>query len=90
MLLLLMLMLLLFLFSLEKQAKRNEELRRADTVVLTYACNDPQSFSRLGSYWIEELRRLKVGGLWFNVFCWPFLYRGMLLLRHSFQDTFYY
>lgn len=29
-------------------------------MVLTYACNDPQSFSRLGSYWIEELRRLKV------------------------------
>ncbi|KAE9621950.1 hypothetical protein Lal_00032934 [Lupinus albus] len=46
--------------TLEKQAKRNEELKRADVVVLTYACNDPSSFTRLPSYWLPELQNLEV------------------------------
>ncbi|KEH23750.1 putative small GTPase superfamily, EF-hand domain pair [Medicago truncatula] len=46
--------------SLEKQNKRNEELKGADVVVLTYACNDSQSFSRLSSYWFRELQKLEV------------------------------
>ncbi|KAK7242987.1 hypothetical protein RIF29_37769 [Crotalaria pallida] len=45
---------------LEKQGKRNEELKRADVVVLTYACNDPTSFTRLTSYWLPELDKLEV------------------------------
>ncbi|CAL0310342.1 unnamed protein product [Lupinus luteus] len=45
---------------LEKQAKRNEELKRADVVILTYACNDPSSFTRLPSYWLPELHNLEV------------------------------
>ncbi|XP_061341366.1 mitochondrial Rho GTPase 2-like [Gastrolobium bilobum] len=46
--------------SLEKQSKRNEELKGADVVVLTYACNEPTSFSRLSSYWFPELQKLEV------------------------------
>ncbi|KAH1077989.1 hypothetical protein GLYMA_19G155700v4 [Glycine max] len=46
--------------SLEKQRKRNEELKAADVVVLTYACNDTASFSRLSSYWFPELQKLEV------------------------------
>ncbi|XP_047163018.1 mitochondrial Rho GTPase 2-like [Vigna umbellata] len=46
--------------SLDKQSKRNEELKRADVVVLTYACNDTASFSRLSSYWFPELHKLEV------------------------------
>ncbi|CAJ1905412.1 unnamed protein product, partial [Sphenostylis stenocarpa] len=46
--------------SLDKQSKRNEELKRADVVVLTYACNDTMSFSRLSSYWLPELQKLEV------------------------------
>ncbi|XP_004493665.1 mitochondrial Rho GTPase 2-like isoform X2 [Cicer arietinum] len=46
--------------SLEKQNKRNEELKGADVVVLTYACNDSQSFLRLSSYWFRELQSLEV------------------------------
>jgi Ras family protein T1 len=53
--------LFLILISLEKQNKRNEELIGADVVVLTYACNDSQSFSRLSSYWFRELQKLEVG-----------------------------
>ena len=34
----------------------------ADVVVLTYACNDTASFSRLSSYWFPELQKLEVGG----------------------------
>ncbi|XP_022634798.1 mitochondrial Rho GTPase 2 [Vigna radiata var. radiata] len=46
--------------SLDKQSKRKEELKRADVVVLTYACNDTASFSRLSSYWFPELHKLEV------------------------------
>ncbi|QCD97639.1 mitochondrial Rho GTPase 2-like [Vigna unguiculata] len=46
--------------SLDKQSKRNEELKRANVVVLTYACNDTASFSRLSSYWFPELHKLEV------------------------------
>ncbi|KAL2320943.1 hypothetical protein Fmac_029912 [Flemingia macrophylla] len=46
--------------SLDKQSKRNEELKGADVVVLTYACNDTASFSRLSSYWFGELQKLEV------------------------------
>ncbi|KAL5792946.1 hypothetical protein ACOSP7_001540 [Xanthoceras sorbifolium] len=46
--------------SLESRGKLNEELKRADAVVLTYACNQPMTLSRLSSYWLPELRRLEV------------------------------
>jgi hypothetical protein len=47
-------------FSLENRSKLNEELKRADAVVLTYACDQPLTLSRLSSHWLYELRRLEV------------------------------
>lgn len=46
--------------SLENRGKLNEELKRADAVVLTYACDQPLTLSRLSSHWLHELRRLEV------------------------------
>ncbi|KAE9611490.1 hypothetical protein Lal_00011837 [Lupinus albus] len=46
--------------SLEKQGTRNEELKIADAVVVTYACDEPFTFDRLGTYWLIELQRLEV------------------------------
>lgn len=46
--------------SLENKGKLNEELKRADAVVLTYACNQQLTLSRLSSYWLPELRRLEI------------------------------
>lgn len=51
------------IFSLENKGKLNEELKRADAVVLTYACNQQSTLSRLSSYWLPELRRLEVCSL---------------------------
>ncbi|KAL5136630.1 Mitochondrial Rho GTPase 2 [Glycine soja] len=46
--------------SLAKQGTRNEELKLADTVVLTYACDEPVSFERVTTYWLPELHKLEV------------------------------
>ncbi|KAF3436305.1 hypothetical protein FNV43_RR23397 [Rhamnella rubrinervis] len=46
--------------SLESRSKRNEELKRADAVVLTYACDQPMTLTRLCTYWLPELRQLEV------------------------------
>ncbi|KAF5820504.1 putative small GTPase, EF-hand domain pair, EF-Hand 1, calcium-binding protein [Helianthus annuus] len=46
--------------SLEGKAKLEEELKRADAVVLTYACDKPETLNRLQTFWIPEIRRLKV------------------------------
>ncbi|KAL1331540.1 hypothetical protein AAHE18_12G193400 [Arachis hypogaea] len=46
--------------SLDKQGTRNEELKQADAVVLTYDCEERATFERLSSYWLPELRRLEV------------------------------
>uniref|UniRef100_A0A0R0HXF0 Mitochondrial Rho GTPase n=1 Tax=Glycine max TaxID=3847 RepID=A0A0R0HXF0_SOYBN len=45
---------------LAKQGTRNEELKLADTVVLTYACDEPVSFERVTTYWLPELHKLEV------------------------------
>lgn len=37
-----------------------EEVRHADAVVLTYACDRPETLERLITYWLPELRRLEV------------------------------
>ncbi|CAH9073685.1 unnamed protein product [Cuscuta epithymum] len=37
-----------------------EEMKRADAVVLTYACDRPATLDRLSTYWLPELRRLEV------------------------------
>lgn len=46
--------------SLENRGKLAEELKRADAVVLTYACDQPLTLNRLSSFWLHELRRLEV------------------------------
>ncbi|XP_059625862.1 mitochondrial Rho GTPase 1 [Cornus florida] len=46
--------------SLESRGKLAEELKRADVVVLTYACDLPATLSRLSSFWLYELDRLEV------------------------------
>lgn len=50
----------IFFISLEKLGKRNEELKRADVVILTYACDEPSSLTRLSAYWLRELEELEV------------------------------
>lgn len=45
---------------MEGKAKLEEELKRADAVVLTYACDKPETLNRLQNFWIPEVRRLKV------------------------------
>ncbi|XP_056865381.1 mitochondrial Rho GTPase 2 isoform X3 [Raphanus sativus] len=37
-----------------------EEFRKADVVILTYACDQPPTLDRLSSYWLPELRRLQI------------------------------
>lgn len=44
----------------EDKAKTETELRRADAIVLTYACDQPEALARLSSYWLPEIRRLEV------------------------------
>ncbi|KAL6210541.1 hypothetical protein ACLB2K_015773 [Fragaria x ananassa] len=46
--------------SLDSSVKRSEELKRADVVMLTYACDQPITLDRISGYWLPELRRLEV------------------------------
>ncbi|XP_031252100.1 mitochondrial Rho GTPase 1-like isoform X4 [Pistacia vera] len=53
---------------LENKGKNNEklnnadaeELKKADAVILTYACDQPMSLSSLTSFWLPQLRSLEV------------------------------
>ncbi|CAN6724665.1 unnamed protein product [Malus baccata var. baccata] len=44
----------------EDTNKVAEELKQADAVVLTYACNQPQTLDRLSTFWLPKLRQLEV------------------------------
>ncbi|XP_021282186.1 mitochondrial Rho GTPase 1-like isoform X1 [Herrania umbratica] len=46
--------------SPEDRGKLAEELKRADAVVLTYACDQPETLNRLSTFWLPELRQLEV------------------------------
>ncbi|GKE18176.1 mitochondrial Rho GTPase 1-like protein [Tanacetum coccineum] len=46
--------------SLENRGKLAEELKKADAIVLTYACDRPSTLDRLSTFWLPELRRLEV------------------------------
>lgn len=46
--------------SVDQRNKVGEELKKADAVVLTYACDRPETLDRLSTYWLPELRRLEV------------------------------
>ncbi|XP_024977866.1 mitochondrial Rho GTPase 1-like isoform X1 [Cynara cardunculus var. scolymus] len=46
--------------SMENRGKLADELKGADAVVLTYACDKPSTLDRLSTFWLPELRRLEV------------------------------
>ncbi|KAL4308804.1 hypothetical protein GQ457_01G053260 [Hibiscus cannabinus] len=46
--------------SMESRVKLIDELKRADAVVLTYACDQPTTLSRLSTFWLPELRKLEI------------------------------
>lgn len=50
----------LSIISTDNKSKLYEELKRADAVLLTYACDQPMTLNRLTSYWLNELRQLEV------------------------------
>ncbi|KAI5068058.1 hypothetical protein GOP47_0016403 [Adiantum capillus-veneris] len=45
---------------LEDRGKLEAECRKADAVVLTYACDRPETLDRLSSHWLPELRDMGV------------------------------
>lgn len=47
-------------FSVEERYKVAEELKKAETVVLTYACDRPETLDSLSTYWLPHLRDLEV------------------------------
>ncbi|KAJ4822637.1 Mitochondrial Rho GTPase 1 [Turnera subulata] len=46
--------------KVEDSGKVADELKRADAVVLTYACDRPETLDRLSTFWLPELRQLEV------------------------------
>ncbi|CAI9297232.1 unnamed protein product [Lactuca saligna] len=46
--------------SLEDKGRVEEELKLADAIVLTYACDQPETLTRIQNFWLPEIRRLKV------------------------------
>lgn len=46
--------------SPQNRSKLIDELRKADAIVLTYACHKPETLERLSTFWLPELRRLEV------------------------------
>ncbi|CAL0320978.1 unnamed protein product [Lupinus luteus] len=44
----------------EDSDKVTEELQRADAVVLTYACDRPETLENLSTFWLPHLRKLEV------------------------------
>lgn len=55
---------------MEDRGKLGEELRRADAVVLTYACDRPETLDELSTFWLPELRRLEVSYYQLHYFLW--------------------
>ncbi|OMO96880.1 Small GTPase superfamily [Corchorus olitorius] len=43
----------------EDRGKLEQELKQADVIVLTYACDKPETFNRLTTFWIPKLRQLE-------------------------------
>lgn len=70
---------LLLTFSMESRVKLIDELKRADAVVLTYACDQPMTLSRLSCFWLPELRKLEV--------CIDIIHlHNMYFLAYSYND----
>ncbi|MFS7972863.1 putative P-loop containing nucleoside triphosphate hydrolase [Helianthus anomalus] len=49
-----------YMECLENKGKLVDELKRADAVVLTYACDEPSTLDLLSTFWLPKLRRLEV------------------------------
>jgi len=62
-----------FVYSVGEQGKVVEELKRADSVIVTYACDDTMSFERVSTHWLPQLQKLEVGD-WVCLFCCHFQY----------------
>ncbi|KAF5188186.1 Mitochondrial rho gtpase [Thalictrum thalictroides] len=45
---------------LENERRRDQKLRKADGVVITYSCDRLQTLDRLTSFWLPTLRQLKL------------------------------
>jgi mitochondrial Rho GTPase 1 len=46
--------------SVEDSDRVSEELLRADSVILTYACDRPNTLQNLSTFWLPLLRKLEV------------------------------
>jgi hypothetical protein len=46
--------------SIEDNAIVDEQLKQADSVILTYALDRPQTFQNLTTFWLPRLRQLQV------------------------------
>ncbi|XWS76414.1 hypothetical protein CRYUN_Cryun01aG0174100 [Craigia yunnanensis] len=55
--------------DMESRVKLIDELKRADAVVLTYACDQPMTLSHLSTFWLPELRKSKVKAPVIVVWC---------------------
>ncbi|KAH9576998.1 hypothetical protein CY35_01G191700 [Sphagnum magellanicum] len=79
---------------LDDRVKIEMECKKADAIVLTYACDQPQTLERLYSYWLPELRQLEIKVPVIVVGCkldlWddrqPTLEQVMALLMHDFRE----
>jgi Ras family protein T1 len=58
-----------FSTSVADGCKVAEELKRADVVVFTYACDEPATLQRLSTFWLPKLSKLEVCTLhYYSVF----------------------
>jgi GTPase SAR1 family protein len=54
--------------SVEDSDRVSEELQRADSVILTYACDRPKTLQNISTFWLPLLRKLEVV-ISFSCFC---------------------
>lgn len=70
-----------FVASLDYRSRLATELKLADVVVLTYACDHPMTLDRLSTFWLPELRRLEV--CVFTLFFYFLLFLEWFVLFYS-------
>lgn len=78
----------------EDKSKMEMECKKADAIVLAYACDRPQTLERLSTYWLPELRALQIKvpiivvgcKLDLRDDCQPSLEQVMAPLMHEFRE----